>query len=240
MKYLIIPDIHNNFVKAEEIIKLEKPDKTILLGDNFDSWGQTIDDVNNTSLWLKESLENTDRIHLIGNHDLAYMTDNESLRFAGFNKNNLMVVRKHDIDWRKMKFYYWIDNWLCTHAGLSNSYYSKCFTNETIKEWINKESSDAFNALKENKSHRMFNVGRGRGGLASYSGILWCDYHEFEDVPQVKQIFGHTQDRDVRRQYSLKWKSEHICLDTGLNHYAVYDNQGFGVYEDSMQVKESP
>ena len=49
-------------------------------------------------------------------------------------------------------------------------------------------------------------------------GIVWCDYEEFEDLPGVKQIFGHTAEEFVRQT------NQHICIDTYLRHYAIYED----------------
>ena len=74
-KTLVIPDIHNDFKLAEGIIHRERPDHTVFLGDYFDDWYDTVQDAANVAKWLRESLENPDRTHLIGNHDVSYMTD---------------------------------------------------------------------------------------------------------------------------------------------------------------------
>ena len=122
-KIIIIPDIHNDYITAEKIIKKENPDKIIFLGDYFDDFDDIVNDANNTAKWLKKSLKQENRIHLIGNHDLSYMTDNPNLKCAGYRTDKHKVIKKHSIDWSKLKMYYWIDaKWLCTHAGFSNDF----------------------------------------------------------------------------------------------------------------------
>ena len=73
---VIIPDLHNKCDLAEKIIRRENPDKVVFLRDYFDDFYDTVEDADNTSKWLLGSLRHQDRVHLIGNHDLSYMTEN--------------------------------------------------------------------------------------------------------------------------------------------------------------------
>lgn len=123
IKTVIILDIHNDYLTAEKIIKKEEPDKIIFLRDYFDDYNDTVQDAINTSKWLVKSLKHENRIHLIGNHDPSYMTDNPNLKCMGYRTNKHKVIKKHDIDWNKLLMHYWIDNkWLCTHAGFSKDF----------------------------------------------------------------------------------------------------------------------
>src|SRR3989304_634903 len=146
MKTLIIPDIHDKFTIAEAVINLEQPDSTVFLGDYFDSYFDILEEAlyrtDQTASWLENSLKQKNRIHLIGNHDMNYITDKPELQRGGYAKFRHDVIKRHNIDWKKLKLYYWLDEkWLCTHAGFS----------------------------------------------------LWCDYNEeFEPIPELNQIFGHT------------------------------------------------
>ena len=65
----------------------------------------------------------------------------------------------------------------------------------------------------------LYSISSTRGGRDEYGGILWCDEREFEDIPGVQQIFGHTVGDFVRKGVS------HFCIDTALNHYAIYDHE---------------
>lgn len=39
----------------------------------------------------------------------------------------------------------------------------------------------------------VFGVGKSRGGLLLAGGLLWCDPCEFEGIPGLNQVFGHTR-----------------------------------------------
>lgn len=215
---LIIPDIHNRFYEAEGIIMKESPDKIVFLGDYFDDFGDTMECALQTAVWLKQSMEIPNRIHLLGNHDLSYM--DYTHRCAGWNESKQYVINKSGVDLTRLKLYTYVGDWLCTHAGLSNEFYDA----------YNHLGLNPYNFLQryENDSklrHRLYQVSPFRGGRDGIAGILWCDYEEFEDIPNVKQIFGHTHDVKPRVTYN------HICLDTFLRYYAVYNN-------DKMEIKK--
>ena len=122
-KIILIPDIHNDYFTAEKIIKKENPCNVIFLGDYFDDFDDTVQDAINTAKWLKKSLKQKNRVHLIGNHDLSYMTDNPNLKCMGYRTDKHKAIKKYDVDWDKLLMHYWInDEWLCTHAGFSNDF----------------------------------------------------------------------------------------------------------------------
>ena len=223
-KLVIIPDIHNDFKKAEKIISKENPDKIIFLGDYFDDFDDTIQDANNTAKWLKQSLKQKNRIHLIGNHDLSYMTDNPNLKCMGYRTDKHKAIKKHSINWNQLQMHCWINiKWLCTHAGFSNDFFEQQQTKKShsIQKVLDLSQKDLIKINDENHIHSFFQVGVSRGGSNVVGGPLWCDYDEFVDIPGINQIFGHTPNYTV--QHKKTKNSEHYCIDTKLNHYAIYD-----------------
>jgi len=209
MKILVIPDIHNKWFQAEEIINKEKPEKVIFLGDYFDDFDDTLEITEQTAEWLKKSLTNPDRIHLLGNHDLSYL--NPEYRCAGYSESKLFVIKKVGVDLSKLQHYCWVGDWLCTHAGLTREFMSSYnHKNISIHEFLD-------DMIEYNKD-RLYNCSCYRGGGDAHSGIVWCDYDEFVDIPNVKQIFGHTNGE-------LRQTENHICIDTWLKYYGVYEDE---------------
>lgn len=222
-RLIIIPDIHNKCDKAEEIIRIENPDKVLFLGDYFDSIGDDISDADNTSKWLAKSIKQNNRTHLIGNHDLNYMTYNPKLKCMGYDSLKHKVIEENNIEWYRLKLFCWIDDWLCTHAGFTNQFYTqKKKETSSVDEIMQMSEFDLANIHDENYTHDYFQIGTTRGGTCLAGGIVWCDYDEFVDIPGIKQIFGHTRDDTIRHKKTSK--SEHYCIDTRLNHYAIYRN----------------
>lgn len=224
-KVVIIPDIHNQYGIAEQIIKRENPDQIIFLGDYFDSFYDTIEEASNTASWLATSLRKANRIHLIGNHDLSYMTDNPKLKCSGYSEQKHVVIKKYKINWKKLQLYHWIDDqWLCTHAGLSNLFYKEMTDTKSPSDIMEFSQKDLDKIDDVNYKHKFFQAGRARNGSAKVGGILWCDYNEeFQPIPDLKQIFGHTPLPSPSHLTFKDIGSEHICLDTGLRNYTIYE-----------------
>ncbi len=228
-KTLVIPDIHNDFKLAEGIIYRERPDHTVFLGDYFDDWYDTVQDAANVAKWLRESIENPDRTHLAGNHDIGYMTDNPGLKWGGYTLGKHVAVKRCKIDWKRLRTHCWIGDeaWLCTHAGVSAAFLKECGYG-TIHEALRASERDLKNIDDTSMPGPFFQAGASRGGDHAVGGPLWCDYGEFEDVAGTRQIFGHTRAQAVR--YGQNDTAEHYCIDTGLWHYAVYEDGKMGIF----------
>jgi predicted phosphodiesterase len=216
MKIVIIPDIHNRIFEAEEIIEHSNPDKIIFLGDYFDSGDDTMEITHQTAKWLKDSLENPDRLHLLGNHDLSYL--NTDYRCSGFSEAKLYTIRHAGVDLSKLQLYAWCGDWLCTHAGLSKTFLnhqSKLEDNE-----INQVTITGFldSMINKNKN-ALYNCSNARGGWDESSGIVWNDYDEFVDIPNIKQIFGHTHNVEVRKS------GNSYCIDAFMKRYVIYETK---------------
>ncbi|MCE2497730.1 MAG: metallophosphoesterase [Nitrosopumilaceae archaeon] len=232
-KTLVIPDIHHRYPTAEEIISRERPDLTIFLGDYFDDFGDGPEMAGRTAKWLARSLEcdgeEGGRIHLLGNHDLHYMTGNADYRCSGYSDAKRRVIDSYGIDWAKLRLYYWIGaagtGWLCTHAGFSNRLYAqqRRTESEPVQDVLCRAVEDLAGASDKSVPHPFLEAGRSRGGPNSVGGLIWCDYGEFVDIPHTRQIFGHTRDSKVRRKVSPD--SAHYCIDTVLCNYAICEDQ---------------
>jgi hypothetical protein len=86
-----------------------------------------------------------------------------------------------------LKPYIWHNSFLLSHAGVTN----------TILKIFN---TDINGYLKE---ERFNDIGYARGGSSPFGGLYWCDwFREFEPVPGVKQIVGHTGYRPVPKDLS--------------------------------------
>lgn len=230
MRTLIIPDIHNRYAVAEAIIDKENADNVVLLGDYFDSFGDDsdVETVSNTARWLAESVKKTNRLHLIGNHDLWYSHGSCRPYCAGNSEFKFFIIKQYFKEWDKLKFFCYVDDWLCTHAGLSDRIYQE-YKKEgfTVLELLN-------DVERLGRSHPLISLcGEARGGIeGEVGGILWCDYSEFEDIYNTKQIFGHTNDKFVRQNQF------HACIDTGLRNYAVITDNELIVKSSNGSTKE--
>lgn len=219
MKIQIIPDIHTKYIDAELLIEKENADQVVFLGDYFDAIGDTPVIAYQVAQWLKDSLSKPNRTHLIGNHDISYMT-NGNQPCSGWDGAKQLFVNNVGVPWKSLQYYTWVGDWLCTHAGLSYEFY-KAFATSGMNV------NDLLETLSKDKDlrFRLSMCSRFRGGNDSYPGILWCDYDEFVDIPDTKQIFGHTHGE-------LRQTENHICIDTWLKNYGLYDT-----HTDIMEIK---
>lgn len=235
-KILIIPDIHNNYDLAEEIIKKEDPEKIVFLGDYFDDFNDTSQDAANVAKWLKKSLVQENRVHLIGNHDLSYMSENPNLKCSGYRKEKHDEIKRHHINWSLLKMHYWIDDWLCTHAGFSNDFFKEqqIKKSDTVKKILEFSKKDIEKINDVTYSHAFFQAGISRGGSSLVGGPLWCDYNEFVDISGINQIFGHTRGDHTRHKKTENF--EHYCIDTSLQHYAVYQKNKIEIKKISASL----
>lgn len=229
---LIIPDLHLNWERADKIIKHVGADKIVFLGDYFDDFGDDYQTNLKMAEWLAASLDQPNRIHLFGNHDISYAIARREYKCSGYEAGKdyaINAVLKED-NWRKLKLYTWVGDYLCSHAGVHN-YYNTMFSNgASIKEWLEpvakRAMDDAF-ALKP--VHPLLEAGKSRGGYARHGGIIWCDFYEFKPIFGVNQIFGHTPRRSpewviVGEDNSPDY-SENLDLDVSHAHfYAIHDD----------------
>jgi hypothetical protein len=220
---LLIPDIHHKFGVVNNIRTAHPETPAIFLGDYFDDFDDSVEDMRTTCDWLKAAVENTDDVFLLGNHCFAYLSYELGVRWgfcSGWTPVKQQVFREYFPGDTLLRHCRWIlrcQDWLISHAGLSNELYrsfSKRRTEEEIFHWVH----DAENALTAGVAHAAFLAGTDRGGPQRVGGILWCDWERFRLIPGIRQIVGHTPADNVR------YKKESVCLDTHLRHYGLLEN----------------
>lgn len=231
IRTLIIPDLHLQWKRADLIIKHVAPDKIVFLGDYFDDFGDDYQMNLEMADWLKSSLSNSNRIHLMGNHDIHYAVAAPVFCCSGFEQGKWFAIDStmKEEDWKKLPFYTWVGSWFCSHAGVHRHYYDTYGYAYGRKlefaEWIKSECQEAFDQMWKHKTpHRILSAGRSRGGYAKHGGIIWCDVREYSPIEGINQIFGHTP----RRQ--PEWidgpgNSKSLALDVSHAHYyAIHDS----------------
>jgi len=230
MQTLIVPDIHNKIDKVDKIIQHVDVERIIFLGDYFDDFGDTPLDAERTAYWLKDSLSKPNRVHLVGNHDLAVMIDNPVTWCSGYTKQKSKAINRilNSYHWRQLKYYHKMDGWLLSHAGISAKfvkYFQDNLNKNNIIKFLDHQIKIGLERIKKKESSYFFGAGYCRGGQFPCGGILWCDFNqEFEPIKGVKQIFGHTI-IDKPRKKGNSW-----CLDSHLKHFAIWDGKVLSVY----------
>jgi hypothetical protein len=216
MRTLVISDIHHRHVQAQILIDNVPCDRIVLLGDYFDSFGDSVCDANNTAIWLKEMVLSNPKITpLFGNHDQSYIWSwNHNAHCSGYKESKRNAIRRilnHE-DFKKLKAFTVDQGYVLSHAGL---------TGEIWKEYKNIDrgptSLDVFisdlQKLVDRNIHifeicgnpPLFNAGWDRDGTQRHGGLTWVDWKSFVPVNGINQIVGHTIQPEVKIliQYKL-------------------------------------
>jgi len=222
MKTIIISDLHNRVDWIEPFLSSVEYDKVIFLGDYFDDFNDTSRDVKRSAKWLKQSLKIPNRIHLFGTHDLWYRFPfNRYLQASGNTGKKLDVINTilTEKDWKLLKFYHFEQTFLLTHAGLHSSFVSN---NDPISS-LDSLLFEALIEIKDGEISPILDAGFARGGINPFGGITWLDWHdEFEPVPYLNQIVGHTQLKHPQ-EFSIN-NSKNYCIDTKNKYIGILEN----------------
>jgi hypothetical protein len=99
-------------------------------------------------------------------------------------------------------------------------------------DYIKNISEHALRHLRAGSLHWMLEAGECRGGHSPLGGIMWCDWRrEFKPVSGYNQVVGHTRkDGDIRFVSSSEG-SRNWCLDSNLQHYAIFENNDLEIKE---------
>jgi len=230
-KILIISDIHNQVSKLNKIIRHEAADINIVLGDWFDSLYYDKDkDYEITADYLIRYLSAPNNYTLWGNHDTHYLVYNIYAICSGYEDrkwNAINNVLRSDKSYilNKFDWFAWVDNYLCTHAGLHSSFIDPTAKdNSDINLFLVKEKERANIKLITGTDHWFYMAGKARGGYYPKGGIVWLDFdHEFAPIQGLKQIVGHTPRKDNKiTKYA---KTENYCIDTSLSQWLTITNR---------------
>lgn len=234
-KILVFSDSHQDINKVQNILKREDYDTVVCLGDWFDSHTyDTPTDAIKTCEFLKEYTFKTNFHTCFGNHDMAYLFNDVRLANGGYTraKNNLVqdLFKNYLLEIRKrFKWYIWIDDYLCTHAGI-NPYYLPPrieLNKEEITNWLNREVKYAETIITTGGAHWFYTAGKARCGRAKVGGLVWQDFdEEFEPISGLNQIVGHTTHQGVvshGSNYGLT-NLQNLDIDCHLNEYLIILN----------------
>ena len=229
MKTLIIPDLHGGFYSMinlmESVGALQNGQRNkdwfvVQTGDAANCVFSSINDDEEMLVALPKYVDT----YLIGNHEYGYFGSG----FGGFYYHSPINAALQSM-YRTgyLKAAHEVDGILITHAGLVES---MDFSADEINEaWKSDPILPVFST-----------VGYSRGGHYPVGGILWSDHREPKN-PSLRQIYGHTVGREVRR-VDYPNGNYSICIDLGAGKHsntiagAVIDNGNVEiVYADYIE-----
>lgn len=203
-KILIISDIHHRIVEAQKMIDTIPHDKLIFMGDVFDRFGDSLEEIKIVAEWYKKIVNKDNVVALFGNHDLPYAySSNPHFYCSGFTRQKSEVINKimERGDWNKVKPFHIEQDWLFSHAGLTLGKLKQLVPSLSPKNYnlnnINAILEREYNGYVERgelnfRYCSLFGCGWDRGGQDKNGGITWCDFSSFAPIRSVKQIFGHS------------------------------------------------
>lgn len=230
MRVLVMPDAHlkTDLVDAvEKVMKTDKADYCVSLGDWSDDWITTVEDYHRFFKRFLEFYEKyCDKMHLCwGNHDYGYWRYPNMN--SGYNVDADIVVRKYI---RELYEYagpitltHVIDNVIFSHAGITNylfKEYKKVVHRQIDRsfiDWINLELIDDRERLWQDSSplwHRPTNKLR---------------VNTFN--PNIMQVVGHTPVMTVMRDnpdnilYTDTWSTNNRKERLGDKSLAIVDTE---------------
>lgn len=228
MRTLIVSDVHD---KIEELESIEKQagavNKIVHIGDWTDSYPPRDGGPQNVAYFLKHNINDPKRELIIGNHDLQYMFPNQTgIRCSGYEPfKDLDMGRILLHNRSKFKFTTTVSSWRISHAGFAQ--FAERFGDDLDTYCAN--FLQKMIGMDQNNTHiplsGLLTVGKARGGFDEKGGPLWLDWDkEFEPVSGMVQIVGHT------RHDHPQWKGSNLCLDTGLRHFVIIENNSMSVH----------
>lgn len=221
-RVLVIGDLHapKSLMSVEAAIADATPDRVILLGDYLDHFNDEPGDAERIGRWLQARMEDPMFTFLLGNHDLPYLFPGR-IYCPGYEIDKAVVFRRvldTEAFLKVAKLAHWIDGTtLVTHAGLSLQMLPPDLETDALPVWLDREIQTAWEDLRDSDGsprHWIWRAGYSRLGNQPVGGILWCDFEdEFEPVPGLSQVFGHTPGCEVRVR-SEPDGTVNICADT--------------------------
>jgi len=202
-RLLIIPDVHNAVGWAEAILtRFESAvDRTVFLGDYFDSWDDSRLLARDSARWLQAGLADRRRIYLFGNHDISYYAAGQATLCSGWTPEKAAVIEavmrppRGPDHWSALKCFHCEDGWLFTHAGLRS---------DLLQPPDLKPGAPAMEELfrrglanvARNVPDPVFGAGAYRLGTFALGGVTWLDFNEAwecrESLVRYHQVVGHS------------------------------------------------
>ena len=235
---LVFSDPHQEIDRVEYILKKENYDIAVCLGDWWDSFTHNSEyDVEKTCKFLKNWIFKDNFFTCFGNHDIHYLYDNTTTICSGYEHNKdifisdclgnfLTPIRD------KFKWYIWIDNYLCSHAGINTYHFNPIMeiNKDGITRWLNEQIKFAEPKLINGERHWLYGAGQSRGGRQKVGGIVWQDADiDASPIDGISQIYGHTShDRILQHTDEDGFIDINDCnnidVDCHLNQYLTIFN----------------
>lgn len=206
MRIIVLGDTHGRDT-WKKILANEKWDEAVFIGDYFDSWDlpgitqlanyEHIDLVARAANLAKRKV-----IRLVGNHDHHYFPEVGYNGCSGYQANMKIAFENAIRETRDdLRLAYQVDNFIFTHAGVSEVYMDEKFG---ALNWKWDEVADKLNDLWRSNVHHIDFNGRDEHGDNITQTPIWIRPKSLKYSSSgylkkngVIQVVGHTQQRFI-------------------------------------------
>ncbi len=194
---LIIGDLHGNLPFLQSLQRQYPLHLKLFVGDILDSRLFSREEELRCLEIVLEMLEHGEARACLGNHEWSYLEP--GMKCSGYDSDFDRRVTPFKERIRKhFETFFWLPKYkiLVTHAGLAWSIWKEhglTVSSLTAKltEWSRLPVT----------SSPVGRIGLARGGVDPIGGTYWCDwYREFQPVPGIVQVFGHTSGLSIHEQ----------------------------------------
>lgn len=215
---LIIPDLHNKWWIAKRIVESVQHDQRCYLGDYWDDFVETAEDIEEMSKHVSMEIDENNTILISGNHDNAYSHHSRFTDLGcGWTKEKHDIINQHmQGKWDKLKFHAFIDGWLLSHAGFHPGLVGPDPLEAAA--YIEVEQYALRTALQAGTWHNWLSVSHFRGGLDAFGGPFWLDFREMCVIAGLNQCVGHTPMGPINVD---KGGAKSVLLDSHARHYGL-------------------
>lgn len=203
-KRLVLGDVHGHIDSIKQAYLIEQPDDVIILGDYFDSFHGTDNDIIscfNEIIEMKKAHSNGEFILLIGNHDFHYIVESERYSGKRYSYADYVKILLNDsINDGNLQYFYADkkNRILFSHAGLTNSWIKHNKIKFKDIDELNNVKNEFFKFTWESdKKHPEYGYGNG-----IYASPIWIrpmslldDMYKDKDGYMWTQCVGHTTGR---------------------------------------------
>lgn len=245
-----------SFVKRILEAEENKADRFVFMGDYFDCYEVDGVDTFTAAYTARFLQKTADRLGpkatwLIGNHDLPYcaayqegltVTDPRNPFWCtGYSAENATMINKNlkPSFFQNLQLFATVDKFFVLHAGFHQSHIDgiddipEGVAEFWQKKWdaskheiFNRDNAEDFGNV--NHRHWLYFVSYYRGGPDQVSSPIWLDFRcEFEDIPGLPQIVGHTKSQT--RPYRCVGGSH--CIDGNQHLYATVDSGKLEIHD---------
>ncbi len=200
---IVASDFHGNVSKCRRFLEYKPEEEHVFAGDAVDSYNESAE----SQLKVLNMLLESNCILLYGNHELSYHRKHR-MECSGRHYTGMQTFPTL-LDNPRWKLAHVADDYLITHAGVSEKHVFRYNSINNLAKRINKDLAK--------KTNGVFDVGFCRGGFKSCGGPLWFDFRfDHPGLSQkFNQVFGHCS---LLKPYEEKTATyHHACINSNDN-----------------------